>query len=495
MLSQNVVKSLKVAIMNYSSAFLPAIMLMVIVFPAGIRKSHGDDLKLELRSQRRADGSDAWTRATAQQAWVAAETAIIVCDVWDKHHCLNAVRRLEEFAPRMNDVLKQARHSGATVIHSPSDCMPAYAEHPARLRAISVPHDESPPKDIADWCSQIPTEELAEYPIDQSDGGEDDDPAEHAKWVAELTALGRNPGMPWKMQSPLIEIDGDQDYISDKGDEVWNILQSRGIKNVILVGVHTNMCVLGRPFGLRQMVRNGKNVVLMRDMTDCMYNPKRWPFVDHFTGNDLIVSHVERYVCPTITSDQILGGQPFRSKYDARTERDVISIPVADVNDATYQNQWTTALLDKSWKEATQGKIQQHGGVVWLRCTIRLPTRRIGVGDKAFFGLFVSERSSGLTAWMNGTPLVHDASAPHFLQVPKKTILADDINLLVIRSEFDTEENHLPMPEGMLFLPPGGKIFSLSGRWQFRIGDDPAWSNIPLPAKFGIGSDVLFEPR
>ena len=489
MLSQTVVYRLKVPMMNYSSTLLPAIMLIVISFPAGIRQSQGDDLKLQLRSQHRVVDADVWERATSQQSWAAAESAVIVCDVWDKHHCLNAVRRLEEFAPRMNDVLKQLRRRGATVIHSPSDCMPAYEAHPARQRAIRVPHDKSGPKDVAYWCSQIPTEELAEYPIDQSDGGEDDDPTEHATWAAELTALGRNPGMPWKMQSPLIEIDGDQDYISDKGDEVWNILQSRRIKNVILVGVHTNMCVLGRPFGLRQMVRNGKNVVLMRDMTDCMYNPQRWPFVNHFTGNDLIVSHVERFVCPTISSDQILGGQPFCSKYDIRTERDVISIPAAEVNDATYQNQWTTAHVDKSWKEATQEKILQHGGVVWLRCTIRLSTRRIGKCDVT---LLERDPSSGLTAWMNGTPL--DA-ASGVLRVPKEAIFADDINLLVIRSEFDAEKNQLPMPEGIIFSPPGGKVFSLNGRWQFRIGDDPAWSNIPLPAKFGMGSDVLFEPR
>ena len=36
-------------------------------------------------------------------------------------------------------------------------------------------------------------------------------------------------------------------------------------RNVILVGVHANMCVLGRPFGLRQMVRGGKQVVLEYD--------------------------------------------------------------------------------------------------------------------------------------------------------------------------------------------------------------------------------------
>ena len=30
--------------------------------------------------------------------------AIIVCDMWDSHHCLNAVRRCVEVAPRMNRV-------------------------------------------------------------------------------------------------------------------------------------------------------------------------------------------------------------------------------------------------------------------------------------------------------------------------------------------------------------------------------------------------------
>ena len=87
---------------------------------------------------------------------------------------------------------------------------------------------------------------------------------------------------------------------------------------MILLGVHTNMCVLGRPFGLRQMAKNGKNVVLMRDMTDTMYNPERWPYVTHFIGTELIVEHIEKFVCPTITSVDFLGGEPFRFKNDRR---------------------------------------------------------------------------------------------------------------------------------------------------------------------------------
>jgi hypothetical protein len=78
------------------------------------------------------------------------------------------------------------------------------------------------------------------------------------------------------------------------------------------------MCVLGRPFGLRQMAKNGKNVVLVRDLTDTMYNPQRSPNVSHFEGTRLIVEHIEKFVCPTITSDQILGGKEFRFKGDEK---------------------------------------------------------------------------------------------------------------------------------------------------------------------------------
>ena len=278
-----------------------------------------DDLELSLRSQTEtSDDSGRYHPLTKPTTWKPSETAVIVCDVWDLHHSLNAVRRVEEFAPRLNKLLKEARKRGATIIHSPSDCMAAYEEHPARHRAINAPQVAKLPDDIRSWCSIIPEEERAVYPIDQSDGGSDDDPAEHADWVAELKERGRNIGTPWLKQSGLIEIDDELDYISDRGDEVWNVLQQRGIKNVILTGVHVNMCVLGRPFGLRQMARNGKNVVLVRDMTDTMYNPARWPYVSHFTGTDLIISHIEQFVCPTITSDQIIGGKPFRFQHDKR---------------------------------------------------------------------------------------------------------------------------------------------------------------------------------
>jgi len=47
-----------------------------------------------------------------------------------------------------------------------------------------------------------------------------------------------------------------------------------------------------------------------------MYNPKMEPYVSHFKGTELIIEYIEKYVCPTITSDQVIGGNVFRFKGD-----------------------------------------------------------------------------------------------------------------------------------------------------------------------------------
>ncbi len=272
--------------------------------------SADEPLKFQLRHQTpTSPGSNRFHQVVLEEQWDPKSTAVIVCDMWDSHHCVNAVRRVAELAPRMNVFVNELRHRGVTVIHAPSDCMAAYKDHPSRLRAQDVKPSAAFPSEIANWCDRIPSEEAAAYPVDQSAGGEDDDPEDHRLWAERLQAMGRNPKAPWLKQCEAIEISPKSDYISDSGKEIWSILDSKQIKNVILVGVHTNMCVLGRPFGLRRLASNGINVVLARDLTDTMYDPNAWPYVSHFSGTDLVVQHIERYVCPTISSNQLLSSE------------------------------------------------------------------------------------------------------------------------------------------------------------------------------------------
>src|SRR5690348_17491304 len=97
-------------------------------------------LKLNLRRRTESSaGSGRYHTLTDHDVdWDARETAIIVCDMWDAHHCLNAVRRANELAPRMNQVLHAARDRGALVIHAPSGCMEPYANRPGRKLAKSA---------------------------------------------------------------------------------------------------------------------------------------------------------------------------------------------------------------------------------------------------------------------------------------------------------------------------------------------------------------------
>ena len=300
--------------MSLLNHFALALALAMAFLPM---QTHAEELDLTLRRRIPiADGRYGIQHTTAQ--WDTTRTAVIVCDMWDAHHCLNAVRRETQLAPRVDRFLKTLRNQGALIIHAPSDCMAAYEDHPARDRARQAPAASNIPTDISQWCDRIPEEEAGVYPLDQTDGGEDDDLEEHARWHEQLASQGRNPKLPWLQQIDSIEIDADRDAITDSGVEVWNLLEQHQIQQVMLVGVHTNMCVLGRPFGLRQMARNGRNVVLVRDLTDTMYNPQRWPYVSHFAGTDRIIEHIEKFVCPTITSDQILGDTEFRYAGDHR---------------------------------------------------------------------------------------------------------------------------------------------------------------------------------
>jgi len=277
-----------------------------------------ESFNVKLRDRIKKGGGAVEIRERAEN-WSSSETAVIVCDMWDSHHCFNAVKRANEIAPRIDEFISEVRMNGGTVIHSPSSCMNFYQTNPARTRAIKAPAAKNLPEGISSWMHWISKEEeRAGYPIDHSDGGEDDDPEEHKKWEQKLKSMGRNPRSPWKRQIDSIRIDPDHDYITDSGVENWNILESKKIKNVMILGVHTNMCVLGRPFGLRQLAKNGKNVVLVKDLTDTMYNPKMPPFVSHFAGTDLIVKHIERYVCPTISSADVLGKGFAKFKDDER---------------------------------------------------------------------------------------------------------------------------------------------------------------------------------
>jgi hypothetical protein len=175
--------------------------------------------------------------------------------------------------------------------------MDFYRDTPARLRALGAPHAEAPcPVDWNDWTP----DEAAALPASlTAPGGCSCDSAEPCG--------DGKPPYPWTRQTPLIHI-AENDVVTDDGQQLFNVLQQRGIHDVVVMGVHTNICVLGQPYGIRQLVRFGKRPVLCRDLTDAFHRDPR----GHEWGTAQVVAHVERRWCPTVTSDELVGGERFR---------------------------------------------------------------------------------------------------------------------------------------------------------------------------------------
>lgn len=263
---------------------------------AGPPAASGAPLRLAARERTLTPGGAGYTPVEKLLKWDPKRTAVVICDMWDHHTCPNAEARVGELAPRIDAFVKAARAQGVFVIHCPSNTMPFYRDHPGRKLAESAPKAE-PAVPLQTWCKLDLLAE-APLPIDDSDGGCDCP-----------TTWKRGDPYPWTRQNAAIEI-AEGDAITDSA-EAYNLLQQRGIENVMLLGVHLNMCVLGRPFAIRQLVKQGKHTVLVRDLTDTMYNPAMPPHVTHFAGTQLMVEHVEKYWCPTIASTALLGGEPF----------------------------------------------------------------------------------------------------------------------------------------------------------------------------------------
>src|SRR5438552_2232224 len=111
-------------------------MVFVAASIAGVLSAKAD---IAVHKRTRVENGGTFAVKETSETWQPRQTAIIVCDMWDSHHCLNAVWRCVEMAPRMNEVLKKARDQGVLIVHAPSSCMEPYQNHPGRKLAMAAP--------------------------------------------------------------------------------------------------------------------------------------------------------------------------------------------------------------------------------------------------------------------------------------------------------------------------------------------------------------------
>ena len=229
-----------------------------------------------------ASGRRTWQEDRLEEHFEANNAAVVVCDVWDRHWSRGATERAGELALKIDAFCRRLRQAGVLIAHCPSGTMDAYKGTPARVRAqgprVPLPRLlEAPPK-----------------PFEIENGGSDTEDA-----FPPNTAV-------WSRQHGSIEIDQDQDVITDDGDELAAYFNTTGRKVVLITGVHANLCVLDRSFGLRALVGRGFKAILVADLTDAMYDPAQPPYVSHEEGTALIVRYIEAFVAPITTAAKVV---------------------------------------------------------------------------------------------------------------------------------------------------------------------------------------------
>src|SRR3954453_3623552 len=240
------------------------------------------DLTINLRSRVEAfKGSGDWRAVSLQESLPTEKTAVLICDMWDKHWCKGATERVNGLVGKMAPFLDVARKRGIQIIHAPSETMPFYQDAPQRKLILALPKIDPPsPLALAD----------PPLPIDDKRSG-CDTPDQFYK--------------AWTREHPRLRIDA-SDVISDNGAEIYSFLRERNIRTLLVMGVHTNMCVLNRSFAIKKMTALGIRCILVRDLTDAMYNPADAPHVSHDAGTQLVIEYIEKYWCPSTTKNDLL---------------------------------------------------------------------------------------------------------------------------------------------------------------------------------------------
>ncbi len=201
---------------------------------------------------------------------------VIAVDVWNFHWCKTATMRVDAIVPRMNKALDAARELGMTVMLCPSDVVDNYVGYPQREMIFALPK------------VVVPTVMNVTCPPVPDAGG---------------CACGRERcavNYGWDGMHPALRI-ADADLMPDTQAEVYSICKMYGLTHLIYVGFHTQVCLLGKPMGLKAMKSAGLNCVLARDMTDAHpgYDPSR-----NFTpdlNTEQVVEHFEKHLAPTIS--------------------------------------------------------------------------------------------------------------------------------------------------------------------------------------------------
>ena len=183
----------------------------------------------------------------------AEQSALVLVDCWAEHF----IRSHQESSGRiMREVLAPvvaaARKTGVAVIHAPSPTwIDAYPQWVAYASDRELGFEPSPP---------APAWPPAEFRRREGEYAAYKRPEEPKvkEWLQDLSR--------YRIADVLAPQPGD--FVIRNGEQLHRLLTHQRRLHLFYAGFATNMCILLRDYGTREMGRRGYNILLLRDCTD-----------------------------------------------------------------------------------------------------------------------------------------------------------------------------------------------------------------------------------
>jgi nicotinamidase-related amidase len=266
------------------------------------------------------------------------EVALILIDLWERHHCIPMEIRGAILAKKVNQLLPTMRGNGIRIIHAPSLRAKESGFAPAsgkfyelekndpngfRCRKAFLDAQVSPPE--KGLIRDLQTDDKMSQIWWNPDGKKDVPSPGLQLWVYPLRQDGCDGASDWAghwppdREHPSIQIK-EPDIVAYENESyrILRFLRGRNIKHLVFAGCATNECVLhSRNTSIYYMTQlmaafSGPTITfyLARDLTDTMYAPPQSnaaPTDVHDSGTAGTVTWIERNlkVASILSSDLV----------------------------------------------------------------------------------------------------------------------------------------------------------------------------------------------
>ena len=158
---------------------------------------------------------------------------------------------------------------------------------------------------------------------------------------------------------------------------------------------------------------------------------------------------------------------------------------------------WVSMPVPGLWEKVHDGKLAKYDGYAWYRAAIKIPEKWKGVD----LSLFVEQFDNVHEAYFNGESLGGAGQFPpeyesgleiaNRYKVPQELVRPGEVNLIALRV-FDHDGR-----AGFKGTAPAlfneRMVINLQGDWQFRTGDNPAWSDLDQVNDLNSFGPAVFE--